>query len=68
MPLNICESYENRRGKYLTFGMNVYDITVCLYRTVEPRDTLKIKALADCLLRHMVHHRSRTVSETACLQ
>jgi hypothetical protein len=60
---------ENRRRKYLTFGMSVYDITLRVYLIVQPRDTLEIKnALAVCLLRHLVHHRSLTVFETACLQ
>jgi hypothetical protein len=43
MLLSICESYENRRRKYLTFGMSVYDVTLRVYRTVEPCDILKIK-------------------------
>jgi hypothetical protein len=69
MLLSICESYENRRRKYLTFGMSVYDVTLRVYRTVEPCDTLKIKnAMAVCLLRHRVHHRRLIVFETACLQ
>jgi hypothetical protein len=67
--LSICEFYENRPRKYRTFGMSVFDITLRVYRNVEPRDTLKIKnALTVCLLRHRVHHRSLTAFETAGLQ
>jgi len=51
------------------FCMSVYDTTLRVYRTVEPRATLEVKnALAVCLLRHLVHHRSLTVLETAGLQ
>lgn len=53
MLLGICEFCENRRRKYLTFGMSVYDIKLRVYRTVEPHNTLNMKnALTVCLLRH----------------